>query len=56
MNDKKIEVVKYWLQPTNIKEIRRFFKFANFYQYFVERFERLTISFIELTKNDKVFE
>ncbi len=55
MNDKKIEVVRYWLQPTNVKEIRGFLGFANFYRRFVERFGRLVISFIELTKNDKAF-
>src|SRR6266566_3188474 len=31
MNNKKIETVKYWLQLINIKKIRGFFKFANFY-------------------------
>jgi len=31
INDKKIEAVKYWLQFTNVKQIRRFFKFINFY-------------------------
>ena len=56
MNDKKIETIKYWLQPTNIKKVRGFFKFTNFYRRFVERFKRLVISFIEFIKNDKVFE
>ncbi len=56
INNKKIETIKYWLQPTNIKEIQRFFKFVNFYQRFVKRFKRLIISFIKLTKNDKTFE
>ncbi len=56
INNKKIEVVKYWLQFTNVKEVRRFLKFANFYQYFIEKFERLIIPFIEFTKNDKAFE
>jgi len=55
MNDKKIETIKYWLQFTNIKEVRRFFKFTNFYRYFIERFKQLTIPFIEFTKNDKTF-
>src|SRR6266566_9215931 len=32
MNNKKIEVIKHWLQPTNIKEIRGFFKLVNFYR------------------------
>ena len=53
MNDKKIEVIRYWLQFISVKEVRGFLGFANFYWYFVEGFERLTISFIELIKNDK---
>ncbi len=55
MNNKKIEIVKYWLQSTNIKEIRGFFKFVNFYRCFVKGFKRLTIPFIKLIKNDKAF-
>ncbi len=55
ISDKKIEAIRYWLQPTNVKEIRGFFRFINFYRYFVKRFRRLIISLIELTKNNKVF-
>ena len=56
MNNKKIETVKYWLQFTNVKKIRRFFKFINFYRRFIKRFKRLIIPFIKLMKNDKAFE
>ncbi len=56
INDTKIKIVRYWLQSTNIKEIRGFLRFANFYRHFVERFRRLIIFFIEFTKNDKAFE
>ena len=55
MNDKKIETIKYWLQPMNIKKIQGFFKFVNFYRYFVKKFRQLTISFIKFIKNDKTF-
>jgi len=56
MNNKKIEVVKYWLQFINVKEVRGFLKFANFYRRFIERFRQITILFIEFIKNNKVFE
>ena len=56
MNDKKIEVIRYWLQSINVKEVRRFLGFVNFYRRFVEGFKRLTILFIEFIKNDKAFE
>src|SRR6266699_6726136 len=55
MNDKKIKTIRYWLQPTNIKEIRGFLRFVNFYRYFIEGFKRLAIFFIKLIKNDKTF-
>jgi len=55
MNNKKIEVIRYWLQSTNVKKVRGFLGFVNFYRRFVERFKRLTISFIKFTKNDKTF-
>ncbi len=56
MSDKKIKVIRFWLQSTNIKEIRGFLKFANFYRHFVEGFGQLAISFIEFIKNNKTFE
>ncbi len=55
INDKKIKIIRFWPQSTNVKKIRGFFKFVNFYRHFVERFKRLTIPFIEFTKNDKTF-
>ncbi len=39
INNKKIETVRYWLQPTNVKKIRGFLKFANFYQRFIKIFK-----------------
>src|SRR6266566_10069650 len=47
INNKKIEVVRYWLQSTNIKEVLGFLGFANFYRRFIKRFRRLIISFIK---------
>ena len=56
MNDKKVEVVRSWPVSTNVKEIRGFLGFANFYRRFIEGFGRLTIPFIKLIKKDKAFE
>ncbi len=55
MKNKKIEIIKYWLQLINVKEVRGFFKFINFYRCFVKGFGQLTISFIKLIKNNKIF-
>jgi hypothetical protein len=56
MNDKKVETVRSWPIPTNIKEVKGFLGFANFYRRFIKGFGRLITSFIEFTKKDKVFE
>jgi hypothetical protein len=56
MSDKKVEVIRSWPISTNVKEVRAFFGFANFYRCFIEGFGRLAISFIKFTKKDKVFE
>ena len=55
MNNKKIETIKYWLQSMNIKKVRGFLRFANFYRCFIKRFGRLTISFIKFINNNKAF-
>jgi len=56
MNDNKIEAVRSWPIPTNIKEIKEFLGFVNFYRRFIEGFGRLAIPFIEFTKKNKAFE
>jgi hypothetical protein len=56
MNDKKVEAIRSWPVPINIKEIRGFLGFTNFYRHFIERFGRLATSFIKLIKKDKIFE
>jgi hypothetical protein len=56
INDNKVEAVWNWPVSTNIKEIRGFLGFANFYRCFIEGFGRLAVLFIELTKKDKAFE
>jgi hypothetical protein len=56
MNDKKVKVVWSWPISTNIKEVKGFLRFANFYRRFIEGFGRLAIFFIKLIKKDKAFE
>jgi hypothetical protein len=56
INDKKVEAVRSWPISTNVKEVRGFFGFANFYCRFIEGFKRLATLFIKLTKKDKAFE
>jgi hypothetical protein len=56
MSDTKVEAVRSWPIPTNIKEVKGFLGFVNFYRRFIEGFGQLTTSLIELTKKDKAFE
>ena len=56
MSDKKVETVRSLPISTNVKEIKGFFRFANFYRCFIEGFGRLIAPLIEFTKKDKVFE
>jgi hypothetical protein len=38
MNSKKLEMIFLWPYPTNLKELRRFLGFTNFYQRFIPHF------------------
>ncbi|KAL1249494.1 hypothetical protein QQF64_020499 [Cirrhinus molitorella] len=38
MDDKKVNVVLKWPQPTTLKELQRFLGFANFYRRFIHHF------------------
>ena len=49
MDLKKIKVIVNWQEPKNIKDIKVFIKFANFYQQFINNFSALVLPFIALT-------
>jgi hypothetical protein len=55
MDLKKIEVIIDWQEPKNVKDIRAFIKFINFYQQFIDNFSALASPLIALTQKDKVF-
>src|SRR5579863_8123234 len=41
MDDKKVEKVKNWQQPTNVTEVRRFLGFTGYYRYFIQDYSRI---------------
>ncbi len=41
MDQRKVEAVKNWPQPTTIKEMQRFLGFANFYRRFIAHYSQL---------------
>jgi len=55
MDPKKIKAIMNWQKPKNIKDIRAFIGFANFYQWFINNFSALVSPLIALTQKDKAF-
>ena len=55
MDPKKIKVIINWQEPKNIKDIKAFIRFTNFYQWFINNFFALVLPLITLTQKDKAF-
>ena len=55
MDPKKVKVIINWQKPENVKDIRVFIGFANFYQQFINNFFALVSPLIALTWKDKAF-
>lgn len=50
MDQKKVEAVKNWLQPTTVKEMQRFLGFANFYCRFIAHYSQLAAPLTSLLR------
>ena len=55
MDPDKIKAVKDWPPPTNVKEVRAFLGFVNFYRRYVKDFGGVAIPLTDLTKKDQSF-
>ena len=55
MDPKKVKVIVNWQEPKNIKDVRAFIGFANFYQQFINNFSALVLPLVALTQKDKAF-
>ena len=55
MDPKKIEAVLQWEAPKNLKDIRAFLGFANFYRRFIDSFSQLAKPLVRLTRKDTKF-
>jgi hypothetical protein len=53
VDDKKVEVVSNWQQPTNVSEIRSFLGLAGYYRRFIEGFSKIARPMIELLKKER---
>jgi hypothetical protein len=52
MNFKKLDTINQWPYPTNLKELRQFLGFTNFYQRFIPAFLSVVMPLTSLTKGD----
>jgi hypothetical protein len=55
MDPIKVKAVTKWPTPSNLKEVRAFVGFANFYQRFIQNFSQLARPLHDLTKKDTPF-
>jgi Reverse transcriptase (RNA-dependent DNA polymerase)/RNase H-like domain found in reverse transcriptase len=55
MDPKKIEAILAWQEPKNVKDVRAFIGFANFYRRFIDLFSTIVAPLISLTKKDVPF-
>ncbi|GLB45794.1 putative reverse transcriptase-rnase h-integrase [Lyophyllum shimeji] len=53
MDPTKVTGIKDWPTPTNVKGVRSFLGFGNFYRKFISHYLDLTRPLNELTKKDK---
>ena len=54
MDKGKVCAVQDWPPPKNLKDVRAFLGFANFYRRFIKDFAKLARPMIDLTKKDTV--
>jgi hypothetical protein len=52
MQDSKVQAVRDWPQPTNVKEVRGFLGFTNFYRRFIRAYSKIAAPLTDLTKGD----
>ena len=55
MDPDKVKAVREWPHPTNVKEVRAFLGFVNFYRKYVKNFGGIGIPLTDLTKKDQPF-
>jgi hypothetical protein len=52
IEEEKIEAIKNWKVPTNVKGVESFLGFANFYQQFIKNFSIIVVPLNQLKEKD----
>ena len=52
MDPKKVQAIVDWEYPNNVKDVRAFLGFANFYRRFIDGFSYLAAPLVALTKKE----
>ena len=55
MDQKKVEAIVNWQEPENVKDVRAFIGFANFYRRIIANFSALVSPLVALTRKDNTF-
>jgi len=55
MDEEKIQTIRDWKEPTNIKGVQSFLGFANFYRRFIRDYSKITTPLSSLTRKDKLW-
>ncbi|CAI7851259.1 unnamed protein product [Closterium sp. NIES-53] len=55
VDPRKIEAVKKWKVPENVKELQQFIGFANYYNRFVSQYAKIAVPLTDLLKKDTPF-
>jgi len=51
MDDTKIEKVKRWITPHNVREVRKFLGFTGYYRYFIQDYSKKAHPLLYLMHN-----
>lgn len=56
MQKDKVEAISKWPTPQNVKDVRAFIGYVNFYRQYIRNYSGVGLALTELTKKDKPFE
>ena len=55
-NPKKVEIIRTWPQPTNLKELQSFLGLCNYYRRFIADYSKIAAPLTDLTHKDTPYQ